>query len=93
MSKEVDQLTVEVEKSKSNLNNLVNRFDSSEKKQKSVVGLNECFSKVLVEYKESLLGFNKYSFDFNEIDIKDVFGYINESTGKRKTIYISLQQF
>ena len=38
MSKEVDQLTVEVEKSKSNLNNLVNRFDSSENKQKSVVG-------------------------------------------------------
>ena len=79
MSKEVDQLTVEVEKSKSNLNNLVNRFDSSEKKQKSVVGLNECFRKVLDEYKETLLGFNKYSFDFKEIDIKDIFGNLSET--------------
>ena len=79
MSKEVDQLTVEVEQSKSNLNDLVDRFDSCEKKQKSVVGLNECFRKVLDEYKETLLGFNKYSFDFKEIDIKDIFGNLSET--------------
>ena len=88
MSKEIDQLTVEVEKSKSNLNDLVNRFDSCEKKQKSVVELNECFSKVLEEYKESLLGFNKYSFDFNEIDIKDTFGYFSESGKVRGKLFI-----
>ena len=74
MSKEVNKLTVEVEKSKRNLNGLVNRFDLFEKKQKKEAVINESFSKVLTEYKESLLGYNKYSFDFKEIDIKDIFG-------------------
>ena len=79
MSKEVDQLTAEVEKSNSNLNGLVNQFKSFKRKQKPEAGFNEYFSKVLEEYKESLLGFSKHSFDFNEIDIKDVFGNLSET--------------
>ena len=79
MSEEVEKLKIEVENSKSFLNGLVNRFDSCEKKQKSVFGLNESFCKVLEEYKESSLGFSKYSFDFKEIDIKDIFGSLIET--------------
>jgi hypothetical protein len=79
MSEEVNKLTIEVENSKSYLNGLVSRFDSCEKKQKSVFGLNESFCKVLEEYKESSLGFSKYSFDFKEIDIKDIFGNLIET--------------
>ncbi len=79
MSEEVNKLTIEVENSKSYLNGLASRFDSCEKKQKSVFGLNESFCKVLEEYKESSLGFSKYSFDFKEIDIKDIFGSLIET--------------
>ena len=79
MSKGVNQMTVEVEKSKKNLNELANRFNLFDMKQKSVAVINESYSKVLGEYKESLLGYNKYSFDFNEIDIKDAFGYFSET--------------
>ena len=78
MSEEIDQLAVEVEKSKSNINDLVNRFKSFERIQKPKVRFDECFSKVLEEYKESLLGFSKHSFDFKEIDIKDIFGCFSE---------------
>jgi hypothetical protein len=79
MSKEVNQLKLEIENSKKNLNELINRFNLFDKKQKSVAVINESYSKVLEEYKESLLGYNKYSFDFNEIDIKDAFGYFSET--------------
>ena len=88
MSKEVDQLTVEVEKSTSSLNSLVNKFEVFEKKPKSLVGFDECLSKVLEEYKESLLGFSKYSFDFKEIDIKEVFGYLSETEQVRGKLFI-----
>ena len=47
MSKEVNKLTVEVEKSKRNLNGLVNRFDLFEKKQKKEAVFNESFSRFL----------------------------------------------
>ena len=77
MPKEVNQLIVEVEKSKKNLNKLINNFD---KRWKSLIVLNENFTKVLEEYNDydSTFGFNKYSFDFNEVDVKDVFGYFSE---------------
>ena len=78
MPEEIDQLAVEVEKSKSNINDLVNRFKSFERIQNPKAGFDECFSKVLEEYKESLLSFNKHSFDFKEIDIKDIFGCFSE---------------
>ena len=47
MSKEVNKMTVEVEKSKRNLNELVNRFDLFEKKQKKEAVFNESFSRFL----------------------------------------------
>jgi hypothetical protein len=82
ISKEVNQLTVEIKKSKINLNKLTNNFYSVEKRRESLIVLNDNFTKVLGEYNDSLLGFNKYSFDFKEIDIKDVFGYFNSTKEK-----------
>ena len=82
MSKEVNQLTVEIEKSKRNLNKLTSNFNTVEKRRGSLIVLNENFTKVLGEYNDSLLGFNKYSFDFKEINIKDVFGYFSSTKEK-----------
>ena len=87
MSKEVNQLIFEVEKSKKNLNDLVNRLDLFEKKPKNVVGLDDPFYKFLEVYKESLLGFNKYSFDFKEIDIKDNFGHFKETENVTEKLF------
>ncbi len=92
MSKEVNQLTVEVEKSKKNLNKLINNFKTIEKRRGSLIVLNEDFTKVLEEYNDSLLGFNKYSFDFKEIDIKDLFGYFSQTKKVKKdnSFYVKL---
>ena len=88
MSKEVNQVTAEVEKSKKNLNEMANRFNLFDMKQKRVVIINESYSKFLEEYKESLFGYNKYSFDFNEIDIKDAFGYFSETAKVISKLFI-----
>ena len=82
ISKEVNQLKVEIEKSKRNLNKLTRNFNTVEKRSESLFVLNDNFTKVLGEYNDSLIGFNKYSFDFKEIDIKDVFGYFNSTKEK-----------
>ena len=79
MSKEVNQLTVEVEKSKNNLNKLINNLHTIEKRLGSFVVLNDVFTKVLQENNDSLVDFNNYSFNFNEINIKDIFGYYNST--------------
>jgi len=49
MPKEVNQLIVEVEKSKKNLNKLINNFNTVDKRWKSLIVLNEDFTKVLEE--------------------------------------------
>ncbi len=49
------------------------------KGQESSIFLNENFRDVLEDYNDSLLGFKIYSFDFREIDIKDVFGYFSQT--------------
>jgi hypothetical protein len=82
ISKEVNQLTVEIEKSKRNLNELTSNFYTVEKRRVSLIVLDDNFTKVLGEYNDSLLGFNKYSFDFNQIDIKYAFGYFNSTKEK-----------
>jgi hypothetical protein len=79
MSKEVNQLTVEVEKSKNNPNKLINNLHTIEKRLGSFVVLNDVFTKLLQENNDSLVDFNNYSFDFNEINIKDIFGYYNST--------------
>jgi len=82
ISKEVNQLKVEIEKSKINLNKLTRNFNTVEKRSESLIVLNDNFTKVLGEYNNSLIGFNKYSFDFKEINIKDVFGCFNSTKEK-----------
>jgi len=90
MSKEVNQLTVEVEKSKRNLNELIKSFNTDERKRESIDVLNESYTKILNEYNDALLGFNKYWFDFNEIDIKDVFGYFCKNEMVNGKLFILL---
>ena len=80
MSKEVNQLTVEVEKSKNNLNKLINNLHTIEKRRWSFVVLSN----------ESLVDFNNYSFDFNEINIKDIFGYFNSTKERVNNIIFFL---
>ena len=89
MSKDVNQLNVEVEKSKKNLNKLINNFNTVEKRQESWIFLNENFRDVLKDYNDSLLGFKIYSFDFREIDIKDVFGYFSQTEKVMGKLFIS----
>ena len=64
-------------------------FYTVEKRRESLIVLNDNFIKVLGEYNDSLLGFNKYSFDFKEINVKDVFGCFN-STKEKVSNYIYL---
>jgi hypothetical protein len=52
MSKEVNQLTVEIEKSKRNLNKLTSNFNTVEKRRESLIVLNDNFTKVLGEYND-----------------------------------------
>ena len=75
LSKGINQLTIEVEKSKRNLNGLIEKFKI---KQQNVMFLKEDLAKILKEYYESLLDFKKYSFDFSEIPIKNIFGEFYE---------------
>jgi hypothetical protein len=78
MSKKVDQLSIEVEKWKRNLHDVVDQFDLFNNNHKNVFGLDKSFKKVLENYKESLLGYNKYSFHFKEFDINFLFGRFDE---------------
>jgi hypothetical protein len=91
MPKEINQLIVEVEKSKRNLDKLINNFYTIEKSQKCLIVLNDDLIKVLEEYKDYdlTLSFNKYSFDLKKIDFKDSFGNFSETeNGSGKLIYL-----
>jgi hypothetical protein len=72
----INKLKTEVENFKNNLNEFTKNFDKNEISQKSLSVLNEVYTNLLGEYNDL---FNKYSFDFKEIDIKDVFGYLSET--------------
>jgi hypothetical protein len=94
MYKEVNQLTVEVENSKKNLNKLINNFKTIEKRRGSLIVLNEDFTKVLEEYNDSKspITWLQQIFDFKEIDIKDLFGYFSQTKKVKKdySFYVKL---
>jgi len=79
MSKTVDKLTAEIEKSKKELNILIERFDSFNIDDKSdimnsVIKFNKRLTRIVGIHKASLIGNEEYSFEFNEIQIDDIFG-------------------
>lgn len=86
LSKEVNDITRNIEQSKTALNNLIKGFDSQEfnderfeelKKGVSVVN-QDCCQKI-DEYNSSLIDNKKYTFLFDESSIEDIFGRLIDS--------------
>jgi len=85
LSKEANQLTTNIEKSRKNLNELIAQFDTLEFNDKkfedikaSVGVVNQEFHKILAEYQDSLIGNKKYTFYFKESQIEDIFGRVTD---------------
>jgi len=83
LSKEANKLTTNIEKSRKDLNELISRFDTLEFNdekfkdiKESVVVVNQEFHKILAEYQDSLIGNKKYTFEFKESPIVDIFGRV-----------------
>jgi len=79
LSKTVDGLTAEIEKSKIELNKLIERFDTFDIDDKreimnSTIIFNKRLTRIADQHKASLIGKKDYSFEFNEIQIADIFG-------------------
>jgi len=85
LSKESQRLSTEIEKSKEELTDLVDRFDTFEIDEKkfeeirqSLTVLNGGLNRKLDEYKDSMIGNKEYTFEFEEIDFKGSFGCFKE---------------
>ena len=85
LSKETNEISVNIEKSKKELSKLMPQFDSLEfndKKfediKKSVAVVNQEFHKIIAEYKDSLIANKEYTFEFKELPMKDVFGRVTD---------------
>ena len=83
LSKEVNQITTNIEKSRKDLNELIARFDTLEFNdekfkdiKESVVVVNQEFHKILAEYQDSLIDNKKYTFEFKDMLIEDIFGRV-----------------
>ena len=85
LSKEANQLTTNIEKSRKDLNELVTQFDTLEFNDKkfedikaNVEVVNRELHKILAEYQDSLIGNKKHTFEFKELPIEDIFGRVIE---------------
>ena len=85
MSKEINIISVNIEKSKEELNESVLQFDTLEFNDEkfgnikaSVADVNLKFNKILTEYNDSLIDNKKYAFEFEELKIEDVFGRVTD---------------
>ena len=83
LSKEANQLTTNIEKSRKDLNELIAQFDTLEFNDKkfediktSVAVVNREFYKILAEYQDSLISNKKHTFEFKELPIEDIFGRV-----------------
>jgi len=97
-SKETKNLNTEIEKSKEELTELVDRFDTFEIDEKkfeeimqSLIVLNGGLTRTLSEYKDSMIGGKEYTFEFEEIDIKGLFGSFKEV--EKVTLNLIASQF
>ena len=86
LSKEVEKITYNIDKLKKELNELVVKFDTLKfddekfKGIKSTVSvLNQEFKKVISEIQYSLLDNKVFTFQFNELPVKDIFGSFIEA--------------
>ena len=83
LSKEVNQITENIEKSKKEFDMLTSRFDTLEFNDKkfedikaSVKVVNQEFHKILAGYQDSLIDNKKYTFEFKDMPIEDIFGRV-----------------
>jgi chromosome segregation ATPase len=97
LSKEVNRLTTDLEKSKKQLTELLERFDTfliSDKKfediKESACVINQSLAIIFKEYTDSLIGNKKYSFEFKEFQIEDVFGRFVEVTLSTFFVFLHL---
>jgi hypothetical protein len=81
LSKQVNQISTDIEQSKKELDNFTKRFDTFEindKKFKAikqgVVAVNQTFDNIIIDYNNSLVGNKEYSFAFMDRPISDIFG-------------------
>ena len=98
LSKETIKISTEIEKSKEELTELVGRFDTFEidnekfeEIRESLTVLNEDLTRKLEEFKDSIIGDKEYTFEFEEIDIKGLFGYFKEV--EKVTLNLIASQF
>ena len=87
ISKEVNQMTTVIEKSKNELKKLITQFDTLEINDKkfnyikaSITVVNQEFHKILAEYQENLIGNKEFTFKFEELPIEDIFGRVIDFT-------------
>jgi len=85
LSKECKSLSTEIEKSKEELNKLIDRFDTFDIDEKNfeeirqrLIVLNRGMPRKLGEYKDSMIGNKEYIFEFKDIDINGLFGCFKE---------------
>jgi hypothetical protein len=85
LSKEANQLTTNIEKSRKDLYELIAQFDILEFNDKkfedikaSVAVVNQEFHKILAGYQDSLISNKKYTFEFKELPIEDIFGRVSD---------------
>lgn len=90
LSKQVNHLTEKIDKSKKELNEFIRQFDTFvndeikfEKIKQSVAVLTD-LKEIIDDYNDEHVGNREYSFGFNEIQIKDIFGCFVE---KRANIF------
>jgi len=87
ISKQVNQISTDIEQSKKELEDYVKRFDTfdiDEKKfeaiKQGVVCVDGKFDKIILDYNNVLIGNKEYSFRFNEIPIADIFGRLYDAS-------------
>jgi hypothetical protein len=85
LSKEANQLTINIEISRKDLNELIAQFDTLEFNDKkfediktSAAVVDQKLHKILAEYQDSLVSNKKYTFDFKELPIEDIFGRVTD---------------
>ncbi len=90
LSKEVNQIKTNIEKSKDELYKLITQFDTLEFNDKkfeviktNVAVVNQEFHKILAEYQDSLIGKKKFgkkkfTFELKESQIEDIFGRVTD---------------
>jgi hypothetical protein len=87
ISKRVNQLTINIEKSKNELIKLIIQFDSLKTYDKkfedikaSVSVVNQELHYILAKYQVYLIGDKDYTFEFNELSVEDIFGRVFDFT-------------